>query len=221
MSVPRTLDPATLANDVATAVTHRLAHAERASLVVPGGRTPRSFLRALARHRLPWSRVDVLLADERCVPLDDPASNQRSTREAFAGTPAASALHELDPTAPDALDRWRAQVARSRPFAAVVLGMGEDGHFASLFPGMPGLAAALDPDGVATVVTAAAPVAPRARLSLTLAALLDTQLLALHVTGAAKLATLRHATSPGDPLELPVRALLCQPRVPVRIYHEA
>ncbi|HWJ06859.1 MAG TPA: 6-phosphogluconolactonase [Steroidobacteraceae bacterium] len=222
MTALEILDPATLDEDVAAAVTRWLALHERASLVVSGGRTPAPFLRALAQRSLPWSRIDVLLADERCVPLDHPASNQRSTREAFAGTPAATSLHELDPTTPGALDRWRARVATlSRPFAAVVLGMGEDGHFASLFPGMPGLAAALDLDRSTTVVAAMAPVEPRARLSLALAALLDTELLALHVTGAAKLATLRRAAQPGDPLGLPVRALLHQQRVPLRIYHQA
>lgn len=222
MSAGQTLDPATLADDVAAAVTRRLALNDRAGLVVSGGRTPEPFLRALARRPLPWARVDVLLADERCVPLDHPASNQRSAREAFADTAAATSLRELDATSPDALDRWRARLAtQSRPFAAVVLGMGEDGHFASLFPGMPGLASALDADGPATVVAAVAPAEPRSRLSLTLAALLDTDLLALHVTGAAKLATLRRAALPGDPLELPARALLRQRRVPLRIYHAA
>jgi 6-phosphogluconolactonase len=220
VDLPTLLDPVTLVDDVAAALTRRLVHATRAGLVVSGGRTPGPFLRALARCELPWPRIDVLLADERCVSLDHPASNQRNTLEAYAGTPAASSLQAIDATAPDAIDRWRKRLAdMARPFAAVVLGMGEDGHFASLFPGMPGLAAALDPAGPATVVSGLAPIEPRARLSLTLAALLDTDLLALHVTGAAKLATLRRAATPGDAVELPVRALLRQRRVPLRIYH--
>ena len=220
MTAIEILDPARLPDDVAAAATRRLALHDRASLVVSGGRTPGPFLRSLAQRPLPWSRIDVLLADERCVPSDHPASNQRGTREAFAATPAADSVRALDAASPDALDRWRVQVDQSRPFAAVVLGMGEDGHFASLFPGMPGLASTLDVDGAATVVRGTAPVEPRARLSLTLAALLDTELLALHVTGAAKLETLRRAARPGDVLELPVRALLRQRRVPLRIYHE-
>ena len=186
----------TLADDVAAAVTRRLAHAERAALVVSGGTTPGPFLRALAHQPLDWTRIDVLLADERCVPLDHVASNQRSTHEAFAGTPAADSLRPIDPTSANALERWRRRLAESsRPFAAVVLGMGEDGHVASLFPRMPGLASALDPEGPATVVSATAPQEPRARVSLTLAALLDTDLLGLHIRGAVKLAVLRRAAA--------------------------
>lgn len=220
MSAIDSIDPATLADDVAAAVTRRLACGDRAGLVVSGGRTPGPFLRELARLPLPWPRIDVLLADERCVPLLHPASNQRSVREAFAGTPATASLQELDAASPDAPERWRARLAGCRrPFAAVVLGMGEDGHFASLFPGMPGLAAALDTGGPATIVTATAPHEPRVRLSMTLAALLDTDLLALHITGAAKLETLRRAALPGDALDLPVRALLRQRRVPLHVYY--
>jgi 6-phosphogluconolactonase len=161
-----------------------------------------------------------MLADERCVPLDDAASNQRMVLHAFAGTPAVASVLPIDATAPDAVARWQARLdARTSPFAAVVLGMGEDGHFASLFPGMPGLAAALDPGGPRAVVPGTAPTEPRPRLSLALAALLDTDLLALHVMGDAKLETLRRASTPGSALDLPVRALLQQRRVPLEIYH--
>ena len=71
----------------------------------------------------------------------------------------------------------------------------------------------------AEVLQGVAPVEPRARLSLTLPVLLDTDLLVLHVTGDSKLATLQRATSGGSALEMPVRALLEQRRVPLAIYH--
>jgi 6-phosphogluconolactonase len=208
-----------LATDVATAVERRLQVASSTAIVVPGGRTPAAFLRQLAQRPLDWSRVQVLLADERCVPLADPASNQRMVLDAFAGSPAVDSLRPIDPTAPGAQALWQARLDRvARPFAAVVLGMGEDGHFASLFPGAPGLAAALDPDGPRSVVRGVAPVEPRERLSLALAALLDTDLLALHIEGPTKLDVLRRAATAGDMQELPVRALLQQRRVPLEIY---
>jgi 6-phosphogluconolactonase len=211
---------ASLADDVAAAISQHLESRASAAIVVPGGRTPAPFLRALAQHPLPWSRVQVMLADDRCVPPDDAASNLRMVREAFAGTAAADSLIVIDPSQPDAAAQWEARLdALPTPFAAVVVGMGSDGHFASLFPGMPGIAAALDPDGHRGVVHGLAPVDPRQRLSLTLAALLDTPLLALHLSGADKLATLQRASSPGSVLEMPVRALLQQRRVPLRVYH--
>jgi 6-phosphogluconolactonase len=211
----------TLASDVAAALTRRLAAHGAAGLVVSGGRTPAAFLGELATRDLDWSKVSVTLADERCVPADDPASNLRLVRAAFAHAPASAAtLIDVDATAPDAAARWDAALARiPRPFAAVILGMGDDGHFASLFPGMPGLAAALDLTNTTSVVEGIAPTEPRARLSLTLPTLLDTDLLALHVTGDSKLATLQRASCPGSALEMPVRALLEQRRVPLQIYH--
>ena len=210
-----------LANDVTAALERRLAGAGVAGLVVSGGRTPAAFLRDLASRRLDWSKVCVTLADERCVPADDPASNLRLVREAFANAPASLAmLVDIDPTATDATARWSEALVRiPRPFAAVILGMGDDGHFASLFPGMPGLAAALNPSQTANVVEGTAPCEPKARLSLTLPVLLDTDLLVLHVTGESKLATLQRASAPGSAIEMPVRALLEQRRVPLKIYH--
>ncbi len=210
-----------LANDVAAALTRRLAAHGAAGLVVSGGRTPAAFLRELATRDLDWSNVCVTLADERCVPADDPASNLRFVRDAFANTPAAAAaLIEIDATTTDAAARWNAALAGfPRPFAAVILGMGDDGHFASLFPDMPRLAAALDLSTTTDVVEGVAPTEPKARLSLTLPTMLDTDLLVLHVTGDSKLATLRRASCPGSALEMPVRALLEQRRVPLEIYH--
>ena len=212
-----------LAADVVASLQRRLADGGEASLVVSGGRTPAPFLRELGRQPLDWARVHVTLADERCVPASDAASNLRMVREAFAGTGAAQArLLDVDATAADAAASWSAAISvMPRPFAAVVLGMGDDGHFASLFPGMPGLAAALATVAPAApaVVPGLAPVEPSARLSLTLATLLDTDLLALHVTGPAKLATLQRASQPGSALEMPVRALLEQRRAKLEIYH--
>jgi len=210
-----------LADDVAAALERRLARHGAAGLVVSGGRTPAAFLRELGSRELDWSHVFVTLADERRVAADDSASNLRFLREAFAGSPASAAvLVAIDATRTDAASRWNEVIGKMpRPFAAVILGMGDDGHFASLFPGMPGLATALDLSSTTSVVAGVAPVEPRSRLSLTLPTLLDTDLLVLHVTGEPKLAILQRAACSGSALEMPVRALLTQDRVPLQIYH--
>ncbi len=210
-----------LADDVTAALERRLAAHGAAGLVVSGGRTPAAFLRELGSRKLDWSNVFVTLADERCVAADDPASNLRLVREAFTGAPASlAALVAVNPTGADAASRWSDALGKMpRPFAAVILGMGDDGHFASLFPGMPSLVTALDLANTTSVVEGLAPVEPRARLSLTLPTLLDTDLLVLHVTGDSKLATLQRAACGGSALEMPVRALLEQRRVPLEIYH--
>lgn len=213
-----------LAADVAKSIRRRLAAHGEAGIVVSGGRTPAPFLRELGQQSLQWSRVHVTLADERRVAPDDPASNRRLVREAFAGTAASAAqLLQIDATHNEAAGHWSAAVAAlPKPFAAVVLGMGDDGHFASLFPHMPGLAQALaatTSTATALVVPGVAPIEPRERLSLTLATLLDTDLLALHVTGPSKLMTLQRASQPGSALDMPVRALLEQRRVQLEIYH--
>ena len=212
-----------LADDVAAALTRQLAARGSAAIVVAGGRTPVAFLRELAARPVHWSAVYVTLSDERCVTADDSASNRRLVRDTFAGTPASQAhLPDFDAKAGDAARQWDAWLAAvPRPFAAVVLGMGDDGHLASLFPGMPGLSLALDTTRPPAVVEGLAPTEPRARLSLTLPALLDTDMLALHITGPAKLAVLQRASAPGSALEMPVRALLRQEKIPLEIYHAA
>jgi 6-phosphogluconolactonase len=188
----------------------------QASLVATGGRTPGAVYDRLARTPLDWSRVEVTLSDERWVEPDDPASNERLVRERLlTGLAAAARLVPLKtPAAAPALaiPEVEARVkAMALPFDAVLLGMGEDGHVASLFPGMDGLAAALDPSG-ADLLKAAAPGAGRPpaepRLGLTLAALAPASTLVLFMTGEAKLEAWERVVAGGDPLEMPVRALL-------------
>ncbi len=99
-----------------------------------------------------------------------------------------------------------------RPFTAVILGIGEDGHTASLFPDAPGLARALDPAGSGDFIEVPAAENRKARLSLTLRALCDTTQVMLIFEGAAKRRIFEEALKPGQLEELPVRAILRQKR---------
>jgi 6-phosphogluconolactonase len=100
----------------------------------------------------------------------------------------------------------------------VLLGMGDDGHTASLFPQSPGLAAAIDPLQPPGCVAMIAPVAPQARISLNLSALLDARRIELLILGDGKLAVYERAGESGPVADMPVRALLRQQRVPLSVH---
>jgi len=211
-----------LAGAVADALRGGLAARGAASLAVSGGRSPIPFLRALAEMRLDWSKVYVTLVDERWVTPASPDSNEGLVRRHLLREAAGSAcLVPLKSAAPslargvvDALGRT---AGLPQPFDAVVLGMGEDGHTASLFPGAAGLADALDPAGEQRIVGIHPPLAPHPRLTWTLAALLETRHLLLQAGGASKRAVLE-AAAVADPLAMPVAAFLRQRRVPLALY---
>jgi 6-phosphogluconolactonase len=191
------------------------------SVAVPGGRTPVPLFRALREQVLDWSRISVTLTDERWVSESHPASNAALLRaELLQGQVAAARFFPLfDGSASAAAARapvWAALQLLPRPFDAIVLGMGEDGHFASLFAGNDGLSVALDPRAAPACVAMQAPGEPRERLSLNLPALLQTRRLMLLATGQAKRERLEAARRE-SPEKLPVAALLAlrQPKVEV------
>ena len=212
-----------LAQDIAAALREGLRNRARASLVLSGGRSPLPFLHALARQPLEWLHVYLTLVDERWVDAGSPDSNELLLRQHLLSGPAADAhfvpLKTADPTPEQAVpERSRALADLPRPFDAVVLGMGEDGHTASLFPGAAATAAALDPQGQA-VLTAVQPLtAPHPRLSFTLAGLLDARGIYLQIQGDAKRRVYEQARSDAAASSLPIAAVLRQTRVPVYVY---
>jgi 6-phosphogluconolactonase len=184
----------------------------RASLVATGGRSPGPvFDRLRQAPGIDWARVVVTLSDERCVAPDHPDSNARGVRERLMAGEAAKA-HFL-PLWPEPEG---AALAALQPFDAVMLGMGEDGHIASLIPGDPGLAAGLDLgcERLTVSVPAGLGKPPVARISLTLSALLQARAIFLLIAGEAKREVVLRAQAGAD---LPVAALVSQSRVPVRV----
>lgn len=212
-----------LADRVARRLRTGLASRGAATLLVPGGRTPAPFLEHLACTELDWPRITVGLTDERWVPVEDPASNERLLRTHLLRDAAALArLQGLWNDAPDvargAQRAWKNLETLRRPFDAVVLGMGEDGHFASLFPDDEASRAGLDIGTEPACIAVRAPVAPVQRVSLNLAALLQARELFLLVTGERKWALLEQQLDPAPSPGLPVHALLAQRRAPLTVF---
>ena len=207
---------------LAEALARGVAARGRASAILTGGATPAPVYDRLARVDLDWLRIALTLSDERWVAPDSPDSNEGLVRRRLlVGRAAQAVFIGLRSAAPDPQSAALAagvMVGGLLPTDAVLLGMGEDGHVASLFPGDPILAAALDPDdtrlAVAVPMSGLAPLVPR--ISLTLAALLRTRQVLLLVTGEAKASILaRIAGNPAyDP---PAAAVLRQTRTPVRV----
>lgn len=194
-----------------------------ASLVVSGGRTPVRLFQQLRTEKVDWKNIWITLADERWVDTAVEDSNERLVREhLLAGAAAAAHFVGLKNPAPTpeagAEWSWRALSRVPRPFDIVMLGMGNDGHTASLFPGSLALARALDVSGAPGCVAVNALAAPHARVSLNLAALLDARRIVLHIEGDVKWQVYQRARVPGSAAELPVRAILHQKEVPVDVF---
>ncbi len=169
-----------------------------ALLVVSGGKTPAQFFNELSNVALDWTRVAITLADERRAPDDSPRSNARLVRETLLRNHAAVASFSAS-----------ARVANlPLPADVVVLGMGEDGHTASWFPGAEGLGEAMDSAARQLVAPIRAAGAGEPRLTLTGRVILRAKAIALLIEGEPKLRTLAKALEPGSEEEMPIRAVL-------------
>lgn len=184
---------------------------ERATLCVPGGSTPGPVFDLLSAVQLDWARVDVLLNDERWVPESSERSNTALLRQRLlTGRAAAARLIPLvtdDPTPEDGLAALTAGLEGVLPISVLVLGMGEDMHTASLFPGADQLDLALD-DAAPPLVAMRAPGAPEPRITLSAPVLRGAMKTHLLIVGEGKKAALDRAARPGPLREAPVRAVL-------------
>ena len=205
-------DAEAVARHAADQVAWRIAEGRRngrhVHIALAGGRTPQRAYELLADIEGSWSHVHLWLGDERCVPDDDPESNARMVRESLYANARAEppVLHALpSPEQPeDAAWLYGLQLVEEIPdlvFDIVLLGMGPDGHTASLFPGFPQLACVEAP----CVAVRNSPKPPPQRVTLTLPVLRRARFTLLLATGAEKADALAQALR-GD-TALPVALL--------------
>ncbi len=208
-----------LADYVADAITARLKKAPRCAIAVSGGKTPIKFFEALAGKMLDWAAVTVTLVDDRWVPESSPRSNAALLRRYLLQGPAAAAvfLPLVNGAVSPEAGRHEVEEAVAKltlPLAAVVLGMGNDGHTASFFPGGDRLAEALAPRSGHHVETMRAEAAEEARITLTLPLLLEAGRVAIHIEGEEKRRVLAQAELPGPAAQMPIRAVLARQPAP-------
>lgn len=208
-----------LALNVAEHLRVAIAARGTAVLVVSGGRSPVAFFQHLAKQALDWSKVLVTLADERWVPVEHADSNAGLLKRYLLQGPAANArflsLYSASANLEEAAAHVDRLLAELPGIDVLVLGMGDDGHTASLFPSSPNLVEALKPDGERRCWPMLAPSVPHQRLSMSRALLASARFTALSISGQSKLHTLNAALAGGDLAEMPIRAFL-QP--PLEIY---
>ncbi|WP_311267246.1 6-phosphogluconolactonase [Sphingobium sp. WCS2017Hpa-17] len=192
-----------------------------ASIAVSGGRSPRPVLEALSAVDLDWSKVVVTLVDERWVAPDSTDSNERLVRETLLQNAASAA--SLLPMWNSAPDAYIGQALCEKMFSEqpwpldiILLGMGDDGHTASLFPEGKELAEGLSSKALTIATTP--PAAPHQRLSLTAHAILQSRHIFLQISGAGKKAIYDRALAGGPVEELPIRLALLQDAVPVEVW---
>lgn len=211
-----------LSDHIVAHLSEAVAVRGEASLVVPGGTTPSTLFDILCKREAPWPRITVTLSDERWVDPDSEESNERMVRHRLLReqvslaqfvpwkTPDAHA-REAEPAVNANLERI------ARPFDLVILGMGTDGHTASLIPDAECLPRALDTQSP-RLVSAIPSSRLGERMTLTLRAILNARSIALLIRGEEKKAAFEAAGAGADILEMPIRGVLHQAQVPIAVW---
>lgn len=211
-----------LAHDLQEKLGEIIRKRRKASLALAGGTTPGPVYEALSHAPLNWEKVSITLTDERWVHPDDPASNEYLLRDVLLRRRAADATFIPFKTnhakASGGAATTEKRITPILPFDICLLGMGPDGHIASLIPGAEGYAAAVDPDGTKKVAGIHADNAAGSpeRMTLTIPGILSSRRVLLLFMGQDKLNVYNEAKS-GIGVS-PIKDLLAQRKVPVHAF---
>lgn len=211
-----------LADKVSTILINAVKTNGKASIAVSGGSTPKGFFNELSQRDLPWKQITVTLADERWVEIDDEASNTKLVFENLLQNKAAQAnffhLKQGKELTLDTLaDLNLAAQSTILPFDVLILGMGEDGHTASLFPCSDEIEACLA-DSTPALLKVTPKTAPHDRISFSFASLKKSKNIVLHISGVNKKQVMEKAISEDLVAEMPIRAFLNHPSLQTEVY---
>ena len=209
------------AQNIAQRLSQSIARRNEATLIVSGGTSPVRCFTELSRSTLEWANVHVTLSDERWTPAGNEDSNERLVRDSLLVANARTAKFQpfyvdgvsIDERCISLNDELQ---ALPRPFACALLGMGADGHFASLFPDANNLAQALDVATDTYCVPVDTAASPHRRISLTLPAILQSDAILLLMFGDEKREVYERAKDPQS--QLPIAHLLRHSRTPLQLY---
>ena len=184
-----------------------------AYLVVSGGRTPQALFSELSRMSLDWSRVVITLADDRYLAPTEADSNERLVKASLLVNLASAAsfisLYAPAASAELAVSALLNRVQHLPTFDVLILGMGEDGHTASLFPCSQELTSGLA-DDAADLLAVNPTTAPYQRISFSRRRLQNSRAIYLHLVGESKLRVLDQAQHSDDVMQMPIRAFIQQ-----------
>jgi len=210
-TIPEHAAPTAVADTVVNMLSAALLQRAEASLVVPGGRSAMTILPLLTKTDIDWGRIKITLTDERWVPANHPDSNERLVRETLLNATGAQfiGLKTTAASPPEALQECETRLQNIvQPFDVVFVGMGNDGHIASLFPSSP----------IESGYFQAAQRPDHPRISMTPTCLLSSRHIILPISGNQKRTVFDRAMHPGPTSEYPVRHLLHQDQTPISVF---
>ena len=212
-----------LADKVSAILVQAIKQKGKASIAVSGGSTPKGLFSILSKSDLDWSKVTITLADERWVALDSADSNTRLVHENLLQNNASAAkffhLKQGENLCSETLaDLNLAAKNTLLPLDILILGMGEDGHTASLFPCSEQIVQGLDENNANALLSVQPKTAPHQRISFSFASLSASENVFLHLCGDNKKTVLNKAINGDDAFEMPIRAFLNHPTLTTKIY---
>lgn len=212
-----------LAENVSQILQSAIMLTGKASIAVSGGSTPKGFFKKLSNKEIDWEKVTITLADERWVDVNADASNTRLVHENLLQNKAcvANFFHLKQGESLDEETLAALNLAANNtllPLDVLILGMGEDGHTASLFPCSEQIAQGLNVTNKSALMKVEPTTAPHQRITFSFAALKQSKHTFLHLSGASKKQVLDKALNASDIFEMPIRAFLQDDDIDTQVF---